>query len=183
MTDGELVNMFNSGDKNAFNELYEKYANQAVRTAFLITHNKALSDDIVQESFIKCYVGLKNIKNPEFFRSWFFKILVRTAWEMDNKNKYDIPVDEIFDRVEMALNNEEPKDDFNFLYDAVNALGKKQKTVVVLFYFNDMSISEISKITGFLNSTVKSQLFLARKNIKKYIEKTKKKGGLLVNEI
>ena len=85
MTDDELVLMFNKGDKSAFNELYEKYKNQAVRTAFLITKDRALSDDIAQEAFIKCYQNLGRIKNPGLFRSWFFKLLVLTAWYLYSK--------------------------------------------------------------------------------------------------
>ena len=183
MTDDELVLMFNKGDKSAFNELYEKYKNQAVRTAFLITKDRALSDDIAQEAFIKCYQNLGRIKNPGLFRSWFFKILVRTAWEMDRKTNSDVPVEEIFDKAESELYTNTQQKDFQVLYEAVNALDKKQRTVVVLFYFNDMPINEIAKITGSLNSTVKSQLFLARKKMKKYIQTAEGKGRLIANEV
>lgn len=183
MTDDELVIMFNKGDKSAFNELYEKYKNSAVRTAFLITKDRALSDDIAQEAFIKCYQNLGKIKNPGLFRSWFFKILVRTAWDMDRKINSDVPVDEIFDKAESELYKSTQQKDFQFLYEAVNALDKKQRTVVVLFYFNDMPINEIAKVTGSLKSTIKSQLFLARKKMKKYIQTAEGKGRLVTNEI
>ena len=183
MTDDELVIMFNKGDKSAFNELYEKYKNQAVRTAFLITKDRALSEDITQEAFIKCYQNLNKIKKPELFRSWFFKILVRTAWEMDRKTNSDFPVEEIFDKAESELYRNPFRENFQILYEAVNALDKKQRTVVVLFYFNDLPVNEIAKITGSLNSTVKSQLFLARKKLKKYIQTAEGKGRLISNEV
>lgn len=59
------------------------------------------------------------------------------------------------------------RSDFELLYKAVNALNQKQRTAVVLFYFNDMSLAEISKVTGELVPTVKSRLFFARKSHKK----------------
>lgn len=183
MTDDELVIMFNNGDESAFNELYEKYKNTAVRTAYLITKDRALSDDIAQEAFVKCYQNMNKIKNPGLFRSWFFKILVRTAWDMDKKSNSDVPVDEIFAKAEAELYKNAQQNDFQILYEAVNALDKKQRTVVVLFYFNDMPINEIAKITGSLNSTVKSQLYLARKKMKKYIQTAEGKGRLVANEI
>ncbi|MCJ7856377.1 sigma-70 family RNA polymerase sigma factor [Lachnospiraceae bacterium NSJ-143] len=182
MTDDELVNMFINGNKSAFNELYEKYINQAVRTAFLITKDRALSDDVAQETFVKCYLGLKKLKDPKLFRSWFFKILVRTAWELGKKKANDVPIEEIFDKAEAAFEKDEETSDFRLLYEAVNSLSKKQRTAVVLFYFNDMPVNEISKITGCLTSTVKSQLFLARKRMRKYIENAERKGGLIANE-
>ena len=178
MTDSEMIDMFIKGDKNTFGLLYDKYVNQAVRTAYLITNNSQLSRDIAQETFVKCYLGLNNLKNKEAFKSWFFKILVRTAWEMDNKNKASVPVSEIYDMADKAVYDSD-RSDFELLYKAVNALNQKQKTAVVLFYFNDMSLAEISKVTGELVPTVKSRLFFARKAIKKYIELSAEKGGVI----
>ena len=102
---------------------------------------------------------------------------------MDRKTNTDVPVDEIFDKAESELYKNTQQKDFQFLYEAVNALDKKQRTVVVLFYFNDMPINEIAKATGSLKSTVKSQLFLARKKMKKYIQTAEGKGRLIANEI
>ena len=102
---------------------------------------------------------------------------------MDRKTNSDVPVEEIFDKAESALYKDSQQNDFQILYEAVNALDKKQRTVVVLFYFNDMPINEIAKITGSLNSTVKSQLFLARKKMKKYIQTAEGKGRLIANEV
>ena len=56
------------------------------------------------------------------------------------------------------------------LYNAIDSLNKKMKTTVVLFYFNEMSIKEIAKITGSFEGTVKTRLFAARKRLKKYLE-------------
>ena len=128
MTDSEMIDMFINGDKNAFGLLYDKYVSQAVRTAYLITHNSQLSRDIAQETFVKCYLELNNLKNKEVFKSWFFKILVRTAWEMDNKNKASVPVSEIYDMADKAVYDSD-RSDFELLYKAVNALNQKQKMV------------------------------------------------------
>ncbi len=182
MTDSEMIDMFIKGDKNAFGLLYDKYVTQAVRTAYLITHNSQLSRDIAQETFVKCYLGLNGLKNKEVFKSWFFRILVRTAWKMENENKASVPVSEIYDMADKAVYDSD-RSDFELLYKAVNALNQKQRTAVVLFYFNDMSVAEISKVTGELVPTVKSRLFFARKAIRKYIEGSAEKGGVIDEEI
>ena len=182
MTDHELVLRLEKGDDTAFDELYSKYKEQAVRTAFLITRNRELSFDITQEAFIRCYVSISKLKNPDMFRSWFFKILIRTAWEMSKKDSAAIPVEEIFEKCEKNGTVLNDGYDFRLLYEAVNALSKKQRTVIVLHYFNDLPVKEIAKITGSFESTVKSQLFLARKKLKSYMEKSERKGGLIADE-
>src|SRR5699024_2258585 len=109
--------------------------------------------------------------------------LVRTAWELSKKDSAIVPVEEIFEKAEEnSLYSNDSTADFRLLYEAVNSLNKKQRTVVVLHYFNDISVKEIAEITGSFESTVKSQLFLARKKIKSYIEKSNEKGGLIINE-
>ena len=54
--------------------------------------------------------------------------------------------------------------------NAIDSLNEKMKTTVVLFYFNEMSIKEIAKITGSFEGTVKTRLFNARKKLKRFLE-------------
>ena len=56
------------------------------------------------------------------------------------------------------------------LMEQIKKLHPKQKTVVLLYYYNDFTVEEIAKITGSLAATVKSRLFQARKQLKKALE-------------
>ena len=56
------------------------------------------------------------------------------------------------------------------LYRALDGLGRKQRTTVILYYFNDLSIKEIAEATGTLESTVKTRLFAARRRLKQVLE-------------
>ena len=87
MNETEVVKKIQAGDMNAFEEIFEIYKNQAIRYAYLITNNKFTSEDIVQETFVKCYLKIKDLKNVEQFKSWLFKILTRTAWDYMKKDK------------------------------------------------------------------------------------------------
>ncbi len=73
MSEEELVIKIQSGDMNALGELFEIYKNESFKYSYLITGSKYTSEDIVQEAFISCYNNIKSLKNPEFFKSWFFK--------------------------------------------------------------------------------------------------------------
>jgi RNA polymerase sigma factor (sigma-70 family) len=83
----ELVKRCQTGDKNAFEELYHSTCHQALKTAYLISGRRGVAEDIVQEAFIQCYKEIKRLKEPNAFYAWFYKILIRCSWRMLSKNK------------------------------------------------------------------------------------------------
>jgi len=175
----ELVKEIQSGDMNALGEIFEKYKNQALKYSYFITENKFSSEDIVQEAFIKCYLSAKSLKNPEQFKSWFFKILTRIAWKHAGKEKKILPVENIFEKaddenidksINMYLVNQEEE----ALHAEIQRLDLKNKTVIILYYFNSLSINEISKVMGCFEGTVKSRLYSARKKLKKSLLNSEK---------
>lgn len=156
---------------NAFEEIFEIYKNQAIRYAYLITNNKFTSEDIVQETFVKCYLKIKDLKNVEQFKSWLFKILTRTAWDYMKKDKAVLPVEDIFEKaknenIDKSLHSYIRNEESKMLRAEIDNLELKQKTVIVLYYFNGFTIKEIAKIMGCFEGTVKSRLHSARKNLK-----------------
>lgn len=149
----ELVRAFQKGDKDAFEKLFELYKVRAVRTAYLMTSNSALAEDITQEAFVQCYEKINSLKDPMQFKSWFFKILTRIAWRMSSKEKRITPIENIFevaDYEEIAQVEADfiKSEDSKKLMVAVNNLEEKQKTTVLLYYYNEFSIGEIAKVMG-----------------------------------
>jgi RNA polymerase sigma-70 factor (ECF subfamily) len=174
---------------NAFTKIFEIYKDQALNYSYLITGNKFTSEDIVQEAFIKCYVNAKKLKNVELFKPWFFKILTRTAWKYADKEKRMLPMENIIEKADNESINESinvymKNEEAETLHAEIENLDLKQKTVIVLFYFNGLSIKEIAKIMGCFEGTVKSRLNSARKKLKLSLLKNKnhKKSNLLSNE-
>ncbi|NRT72932.1 sigma-70 family RNA polymerase sigma factor [Clostridium beijerinckii] len=171
MSEEELVIKIQSGDMNALGELFEIYINESFKYSYLITGSKYTSEDIVQEAFISCYNNIKSLKNPEFFKSWFFKMLTRIAWRYAKKDKKSLPVDNIFEKVDeksidTSIEQYLRKEKNNNLYAEIEKLDLKQKTVIVLYYFNGLTVSEIAKVMGCFEGTVKSRLYSARKKLK-----------------
>lgn len=159
------------GEKEAFRELFEVVEKSALATAYLISKDKETAEDILQETYIKCFKEIKNIHNPNAFKTWFFRILIRTGWKMTKRQSRLIPTDDLYlDNAMFSSDGHESLDTFENRYvveKAVDALSPKLKTVVILYYYNDMSIEEISKILGCLKATVKSRLSYARVVLKK----------------
>ncbi|SFC38480.1 RNA polymerase sigma factor [Clostridium uliginosum] len=171
MSETELVEKIQSGDMNALGEIFEIYKNQGLKYAYLITGSRFTSEDIVQETFIKCYLSAKSLKNAEQFKPWFFKILTRIAWKHTGKERKTLPFENIFEKandesidksIERYIRNQEAE----ALHAEIEHLDLKQKTVVVLFYFNGLTVKEIAKIMGCFEGTVKSRLYSARKKLK-----------------
>lgn len=156
---------------NALGELFEIYKNESFKYAYLISGSKHASEDIVQEAFISCYNNVKSLKNPKLFKSWFFKMLTRIAWRYAKKDKRLLPVDNIFEKadeesIDTSIEQYLRREENNNLRAEIERLDLKQKTVIVLYYFNGLTVKEIAKIMGCFEGTVKSRLHSARKKLK-----------------
>ncbi len=173
MNEAEIVINAQQGDPEAFEQLYYLYSQSSIRTAFLMTKNRHTSEDIVQETFVKCYQKLKELKKPEMFKYWFYKMLIRNCWRHANKAKEQILVgnipekdagislDDVVETIEMTKE----------IDSALSMLSQDHRTVIVLYYYNNMSIKEIAKTIGCFEGTVKSRLYHGRNQLKKKMEK------------
>ena len=170
MDEVEWIQKMQEGDDTAFFMIYEKYKNQALRTACLIAGNRYTGEDILQEAFVQCCLHIKELKDPATFKSWFYKILTRIAWKFAKKEKMTVPIENIFETIEQGFEEDSEKtvlekEKNKKVMEAIHSLEVKQKTTIILYYYNELSIAEIAKVTGSLEGTVKSRLFFARKKL------------------
>ena len=192
----DLAERMKAGCQDAFEEIYRREAQRLYRVAFLISGNAVDSEDILQETFVQCYLHRSEIRNLEGFEKWLMTILVRTAWKTVKKRKKVVSIDEWAEQdrqrgSEEQIYREEAKEgvyrsgreenplelyikqeERNQIYDAVCGLDMKIRTVMILYYYQDFSVRDIAKITGALEGTVKSRLHTGRKMLKKKLEKT-----------
>lgn len=170
----ELVRDMIQGSSQSFDKLMGYYYPRTLRMAYLISGSHADSQDIVQETFVLCWLNRTKIKEPEHFSTWLYRTLTREAWQFCRKKKKEEPLEEVFGgeepRTSSALDEILERSREQELYKAIERLPVKQKTAVVLYYFNDMSTKEIAGIMGCLEGTVKSRLYTARNCLKKVLE-------------
>jgi RNA polymerase sigma-70 factor (ECF subfamily) len=169
-----LVRQMKKGDKCSFDLLYDKYKNTALRTAYLITGNLPDSEDVVQDTFVKVWLHRAQLQNESGFKAWMLQILVRTAYRFCKKKSREVPKDEAVlladqkaesSSLERVLAKEQAKR----IAESVRHLPVKQRTVVILFYYQDCSVREIAAICGCMEGTVKSRLHTARTKLKKML--------------
>ena len=171
MDEKELVQRMKAKDKTAFDALYEKYKNTLLRMAYLVSGQMYDAEDIVQETFVKCFLHIGDLKKNEGFRPWLFQILYRTAYAHGRKRKREIPEEDIAIRADATdgvtcLDRIIQTETDWKVKQAVQSLDFKHRAVVVLYYFNEMPIKEIARVLGCTEGTAKSRLFAARKKLK-----------------
>jgi len=129
----------------------------------------ALSDDIAQEAFIKAYLNINSFNGLSKFSTWLFRIAYNCY--CDNKR-----VSQRYNFVEIedkGLTSHETTDrgyKNQELYMALSKLNEKEKSLILLFYMEDKSLKEISKITDIPINTVKSHLSRAKAHMSEHLK-------------
>jgi RNA polymerase sigma-70 factor (ECF subfamily) len=151
------------GDWLEFNDAVEKYSNMVFRLAYSMTKNKQDSEDVYQDVFMRYLRSGTRFENEEHRKAWLIratvnrsKSLLASAW-FRNTTALDI---------EPAA----PENDGDCVYWAVMELPKKYRTAIHLYYYEDMPIDEIAKITGDKPSTIASRLHRARAMLKEKLK-------------
>jgi len=175
--DAELVERLKRGDMEALDGLYERYKDEAYRTACLITGNRSDGEDLTQEAFVVCVQSISSLKDGNKFRAWLLRSLTRSAWKYCRKHRRETPVPEFFEtgEGESALSAVLRTDEQRRLREALYQLDEKRRTVIVLYYFEELSVKDTAHALGVTEGTVKSRLFSARRHLRQALtEKSRK---------
>lgn len=143
------------------------YSDTVYRIAFNITKNPHDAYDVVQEVFLRLIKNRKKIKESGHLKAWLIRVTVncaRTSAKRASKNAA-LSLDEIS---EIIPANEEKSET---LLAYVFALPEKYRTVLYLFYYEDMKISDISNALGISESAVKLRLRRGREKLKAILER------------
>lgn len=125
--------------------------------------------DAISESILKAYRNIDQLKNFHAFKSWMLKIVNNTCLDMLRKRRYTVDIEEQYD-----LEDDSSNQDVSMqlaVRDAVEQLNQPYRTVVVLYYFESLSLFEISKVTGSSVGAVKTQLSRARGMLRNSLNK------------
>ncbi len=189
-----LVKKAQNGDGAALNELFNTHYNDVYYFALKTVKDSTLAQDITQEAFIEIINTIGNLKEPAAFMSWVKQITYHRCTAYFKKKK-DIILDEnedgdtVFDTIkeentefipDEALDNKELK---RIILLILDQLSEEQRSAVMMYYFDELSVGEIAAIQGVSEGTVKSRLNYARKTIKTAIEDYEKKNNIKLHAI
>ena len=155
-------------NSEAFEELLLQYKSYLYKVAYTYVKDKEAALDILQETSFKAWLNIHSLKDEEKFKPWITKILVNTAINYIRKESKVIYIDDENPIIssenivsKKAISLEEKLD----LYKAIDLLKPKYKTVIILKYFDDMKIEDISYVLDVPINTVKSHLKRAKESL------------------
>jgi RNA polymerase sigma factor (sigma-70 family) len=152
------------GEREAFDLLIARWHPRLWRYAVSVTGDPDAAADAVQEVWLRVLRGLARLRDAARFRAWLFGIARRVL--MDRlRVRYAEPHFEAVDLASLpeAVAGDDRAEDLALLERGLARLPVLERDVLVLFYLQDMTLSDIADIAGIPVGTVKSRLFRARR--------------------
>ena len=148
------------GDKAAFERLFRQHSVSLYRVARGILQPESDIEDAIQETVLKAYQGIGNLRNVQFFKTWLIKILINECNNILRVSKRTVSL------VEMEPATEDNQYDNLELFSVVQSLDYDLRIVTLLFYYEDLSQKDIAEILGIPTGTVSSRLSRSREKLR-----------------
>jgi RNA polymerase sigma-70 factor (ECF subfamily) len=176
MSDARLVWAAKSGDAVAFVELSTRHSEMILRRTYRIVKNWQDAEDVLQDSFMKAFIHLKDFEERSSFSSWLTRIAINSALMLLRKKRFHIEIStgsndddcEIRDRWELRDRAESPesrcarREREELLKGAIQGLPPILRDIVQLSHGEDRSMEEISQLLRISVPAAKSRLARAR---------------------
>lgn len=146
--------------------------NKFYRLAYSYMQEEQAALDVVQNAICRALEGCFGLKNPLAINTWFYRILVNEALQALRRHKKETSLSEetvaslVYEETAFAADKQ--------AYEAVLALAEPMKTVVLLHYYEDLTLKQIAQITNTPLSTVKSRLYSALRKLKQILKEEEK---------
>ncbi len=188
VSDKELIQRFNEGDKTAFDTLAERYAQKAYQIAFGVLRNREDAQEVAQDAFVRMYKALPSFRGDAEFTTWMYRIVVNLSrnkyrWKKTRGFKRETSMDAPIEDEEgnrLTIDLEEPRSQpdeetqFHELQDRVeqeiNNLPPAYREALILRNVEEMNYEQIAEILGCKLGTIKSRIARAREELRRRIE-------------
>lgn len=162
------------GDPDAFAAIVRLYQGRLYSLALMFVRDRAGAEDIVQEAFVRAYNHLHCYDDVREFYPWIATITARLAlnWRRSRARLVFEAPDASQSRAPTAqdvLGESIEEEGAHMLWKAVNTLSPGERTAVLLFYKQDLTIADIAKVLGVTAGSVKTMLFRAREKLRKLV--------------
>lgn len=162
MTERALVLRAQCGDRDAFDVLLRDVAPPLHRYVSRVTADRALADDVVQETLIAIVRKIAWLTDPALFRPWAFRIASRNAFRQLRRRRIHEPLEEIATEVPSVDPWQRER-----LLASLERLSPASRAVITLHYLEEMPLSEVAAILDLSLGTVKSRLSYGLSQLRK----------------
>ena len=150
-------------DQKTFSSLINEYSVNMYRLSYGILHSGADAEDAVSEAVLKAYENLNTLRKPESFKAWIMQITVNEARKIYRRSQKHICIEQVQEMAPAFY------DDYHELWDVVMKLEENYREVNILYFYEQLSLKEISKVLHIAEGTVKSRLFRGKKLLKEML--------------
>lgn len=156
-----------SGDMEAFDELVSRYQIRLLRFTYRMLQHKSEAEDAVQETFVRAYRGLQSYRPDGFFSSWIYRIALNECRRRMRSRKPTVGLENVQqvalgpDPQQTVLTHERNRQ----LRDAIETLPDHYRLVLMLFYFDELSVEQISQTISVSTSAIKVRLHRGREKL------------------
>lgn len=134
------------------------------RLAYSYVKNRDAALDVVQESIVKALSKSDSLRNPDFLKTWFYRILLNESMNYYRHNKRLVSLED-----EGLPETAAPQGDHAArldLHAAIDRLEPREQTIIRLRFFQDMKLEEIAQVTDTNLNTVKSRLYKSLRRLR-----------------
>ncbi|PHR15058.1 MAG: RNA polymerase [Aequorivita sp.] len=173
-TDQEMliINKIIGGDTQAFAVLVDCYKDLVFTLALRMLKNREEAEEVSQDTFIKIFKALPKFKGESKLSTWAYKVAYNTSLDRIKKNKRqynEVTIDSFSENQLKTLDNAleimETVEQQQTIQNCLLQLSSKDSFLLTLFYFEELSLEEISKIVNMEANTVKVNIHRARKRL------------------
>ena len=175
MDDLQAIRRLKNGDIGGLEILIARYQEQAVHTAYLVTHHEPMAEDVVQDTYVRFYENIHNFDETRDFKPYFLRSVVNAALNAIEKVNREVLLNEDLDvpalesLLARAASVEEQMEYSQLKREVSQALEKlspRQRAVVVQRYYLEMSEKEMTETLDVAPGTVKWLLNAARSRLR-----------------
>ncbi|EGT0692776.1 sigma-70 family RNA polymerase sigma factor [Clostridium perfringens] len=156
----KLIKESMKGNKESFGILIKNNKEYLYKMAFLYVKDEQDALEVIHETVYRGFLNIEKLKKAKFFNTWITRILINVSIDFLKKKGKNEMLDESTPIIKekCEISTEEKLD----LYNAIDLLNDNYKTVIIMMYFNDMKIKDISKVMEIPENTVKTYLRRAK---------------------
>ncbi len=166
----KLIDQAKNGDEEAFGKIYNLFLTKIYRYTYFSVRNRELAEDITQEAFLKCWGALSSFSAKKGSFSSFLFAIARNLIVDYSRKKKQISLEVVKDYQLLDTKNVDEdiirEEENKILAKALSKLEEKEKNILVLRYFEDLSFADIGRIVGKKEATVRVALHRILKFVK-----------------
>lgn len=167
-----IINQIIEGDTKAFAILVDRYKDLVFTLTIRMLKNREEAEEVSQDTFIKVFKSLGKFKGDSKFSTWIYRVAYNTCLDRIKKNKRqlkEVSIDEFTEHqiktMDNALDTLEKHEQEKAIQECLQQLPSEDSFLLTLFYFEDFTLEEISKIVNIEVNNVKVKLFRSRKKL------------------